>query len=350
MLQRIDRFQDVHIHAAAIGTWNQTYTQISAGLLESSLVQISNPRCHVFRERINRRVVQHGEAPKDRVCFALPIAVPGSAHMQGREADDKSLFFLRGGEEFMFHMPMDMDMLAITFDQRLFDECLASIPQAAKIECLLKQPVIKVPPGRLLECRSRLLNLVSNALGDSTPQEPPQGERALEAALLEELLVVLADPECDAGQRQPGSTHSYIVEKLHRLTVNDAVNAPSIFEASKRLHRCRHHTAELPAFGALEWGSPRTHVYLLRRDLHRRPRISMGVLSHEPFRRRLPGAVQRAAVADATDHAEQAAAQLSATCRPWNQSVASPSAKMSNALNINAREMVSEGMTRITLP
>jgi AraC-like DNA-binding protein len=239
MLQRIDRFQDVHIHAAAIGTWNQTYTQISAGLLESSLVQISNPRCHVFRERINRRVVQHGEAPKDRVCFALPIAVPGSAHMQGREADDKSLFFLRGGEEFMFHMPMDMDMLAITFDQRLFDECLASIPQAAKIECLLKQPVIKVPPGRLLECRSRLLNLVSNALGDSTPQEPPQGERALEAALLEELLVVLADPECDAGQRQPGSTHSYIVEKLHRLTVNEAVNAPSIFEASKRLHVSR---------------------------------------------------------------------------------------------------------------
>jgi len=239
MLQRIDRFQDVHIHAAAIGTWNQTYTQISAGLLESSLVQISNPRCHVFRERINRRVVQHGEAPKDRVCFALPIAVPGSAHMQGREADDKSLFFLRGGEEFMFHMPMDMDMLAITFDQRLFDECLASIPQAAKIECLLKQPVIKVPPGRLLECRSRLLNMVSNALGDSTPQEPPQGERALEAALLEELLVVLADPECDAGQRQPGSTHSYIVEKLHRLTVNDAVNAPSIFEASKRLHVSR---------------------------------------------------------------------------------------------------------------
>jgi len=239
MLQRIDRFQDVHIHAAAIGTWNQTYTQISAGLLESSLVQISNPRCHVFRERINRRVVQHGEAPKDRVCFALPIAVPGSAHMQGREADDKSLFFLRGGEEFMFHMPMDMDMLAITFDQRLFDECLASIPQATKIECLLKQPVIKVPPGRLLECRSRLLNMVSNALGDSTPQEPPQGERALEAALLEELLVVLADPECDAGQRQPGSTHSYIVEKLHRLTVNDAVNAPSIFEASKRLHVSR---------------------------------------------------------------------------------------------------------------
>jgi len=239
MLQSIDRFQDVHVHAAAIGAWNQTYAQISAGLLESSLMQISSARCHVFRERINQRVVQNGEAPKDRICFALPIAVPGSAHMQGREADDKSVFFLRGGEEFMFHMPMDMDMLAITFDRQLFEECLASIPQAEKIERLLKQPVIKVPPLRFLECRHRMVSMFTEAFAEFAAAEPPQRERLLETALLGELLEVLADPECDAGQRQASSTHSYIVERLHRLTVNDAMNVPSIFEASRRLHVSR---------------------------------------------------------------------------------------------------------------
>ena len=40
MLQSIHRFQDVHVHAAAIGAWKQTYAQISAGKLESSLMQL----------------------------------------------------------------------------------------------------------------------------------------------------------------------------------------------------------------------------------------------------------------------------------------------------------------------
>lgn len=239
MQQRVETFEDVHVHAAAIGAWNQTYTQISPGPLQSSLMQIAGSRCHVFRERINQRVVQQGEAPKNQACFALPIDVPGSAHMQGRKVDDKSLFFLRGGEEFMFHMPMGMDMLAITFDQSLFEECLNSLPQAAKIACLLKQPVIKVSPERFLQCRHRVIALFTDALAASPLRASPDGERLLEIALLHELLQLLADPECDATQRQTSSTHSYIVEKLHRLIVSDAMNVPSIFEASRRLHSSR---------------------------------------------------------------------------------------------------------------
>lgn len=239
MQQRVETFQDVHVHAAAIGAWNQTYTQISAGLLKSSLMQISSARCHVFRERINQRVVQNGEAPKTQACFALPIEVPGSAHMQGRKVDDNCIFFLRGGEEFMFHMPMGMDMLAITFDQSLFDECLTNFAQPEKITRLLKQPVIKAPAQRFLQCRERLLTLFTEALATFALNASPEGERLLEIALLSGLLELLAAPECDASQRQTTSTHSYIVEKLHRLIVSDAMNVPSIFEASRRLHSSR---------------------------------------------------------------------------------------------------------------
>ncbi|MDQ0741163.1 hypothetical protein QF045_004023 [Pseudomonas sp. W4I3] len=115
----ISHFRDIHVHAATVQEWNQDYSQLTAGLAESSLMQLTTARCHVFREQINQRVVQRGVAPRGKMCFAVPISVPGSTRMQGREVDDSSLFFLQGGEEFMFHMPMGMEAAVHHFRTRL---------------------------------------------------------------------------------------------------------------------------------------------------------------------------------------------------------------------------------------
>lgn len=239
MNQSIHQFQDIHAHAAAVYEWQQTYSQLTAGALESSLIQLSTGGCHVFREQINQRVVQHGQAPRGKVCFALPIAIPGAIRMQGRDADDKSIFFLRGGEEFMFHMPMGMDMLAITFDQELFDHAMADAPQADEIGTLLRQPVIKVPQQRLTDSRRRLLAMFSEFLINEELGLTQDRERELEQAMLGELLQLVADPACDRWQRQISSTHSFIVEKCHHLTVSDAVNVPSVEELCKLLQISR---------------------------------------------------------------------------------------------------------------
>jgi len=254
----IEQFRDAHIHAAAINSWNQTYTQISAGRLESSLVQISNPTCHLFREHINQRVVQQGEAPRGRVCFALPLAVPGTAHMQGREADGQSLFCLHGGQEFIFHMPQGMDLLALTFAREFFEAQLARLPDPAlaeKIERLMRQPVIKVPPRTLLACRQRLL-----VLFDQACHSDASATRELESRLLLELLTLLAHPSCDASQRQ--STHSYVVEKLHRATLNNALDAPNIFEACRRLRVSRRTVQN--SFRAVTDSTPTHYLRSLR--------------------------------------------------------------------------------------
>jgi AraC-like DNA-binding protein len=239
MNQCIERFQDVHVHAAAVRDWHQTYSQITAGTLESSLMQLTGTRCHVFREQINQRVVQHGEAPKDKVCFAVPIATPGAIRMQGREADDRSIFFLRGGEEFMFHMPMGMDMLAITFERELFERTLLDMPEGDEISTLLRQPVIKVPPQRFADCRRRLLVMFSEALANDDLGNTVQRERELEQAMLDELLQLMSAPDCDRRQRQGSSTHSYIVEKCHHLTMSAALNAPSVIDLCQRLQVSR---------------------------------------------------------------------------------------------------------------
>jgi AraC-like DNA-binding protein len=234
----IDSFGDIQLHAASVQEWKQTYSQLTSGSLQSSLQQLSGERFQVFRERINQRVVQNGEAPRGRICFAVPLAVSGAARMQGREANDSSVFVLHGGDEFMFHMPMGMDLLAITFEQATFERAIAAAPQPDELSTLLKQPVLQVPAARLHDSRDRLLTLFRQMVM-SADLEATETEQALEAALISEMVGLLSDPACDKGQRHGSSTGSYIVEKCHRLTVNDRLNPPSVIDLCQRLRVSR---------------------------------------------------------------------------------------------------------------
>ena len=239
--QTISHFRDVHVHAATIQQWNQDYSQLTAGCAESSLMQLTTTGCHLFLEQINQRVVQNGVAPRDKMCFAVPINVPGSIRMQGREVDDSSLFFLHGGEEFMFHMPMGMELLSITFERELFDEALEQTASAKDLNRLLRQPVIRVSPQRFAQARRRLLALFSQALvhEDLDSTQARAREVALEQAMLSELLQLMIDPACDKHQRSPSSTRSFIVEKCHRLATTEMINVPSVIDLCERLQVSR---------------------------------------------------------------------------------------------------------------
>lgn len=233
-----NRFGDISQHAASVSEWNQTYSQLTCGVLQSSLQQLSGRRFQIFRELINQRVVQHGEAPRGRICFAVPMAVPGVARMQGRGVDECSVFVLQGGEEFMFHMPMGMDLLSITFDREVFEQAIASASRPDELTTLLRQPVLQIPAGRLGRSRSRLLRLFEHVLVSADVQAHDT-EHWLEGALVSELVGLLADPECDKLQRHGSSPGSYIVEKCHRLTVEDRLNPPSVVDLCQRLRVSR---------------------------------------------------------------------------------------------------------------
>lgn len=240
MNRSIHHFQDVHAHAASVAHWSQlVYSQLASGALESSLQQLSSEHCHAFRERINKRVVQQGEAPRDSVCFAVPISMPGTVRMQGRDADGSSLYFLRGGEEFMCHMPTGMDLLSIAFDRAFFDATLREVPFADDIARLLRQPVIKVPQQRFVECRQRLLAIFSEALVNDEMSGTSARQDELEHALLGELLRLVMDPACDRHQRSGSSTQDFIVEKCHRMAMAETMSAPSVMELCERLQVSR---------------------------------------------------------------------------------------------------------------
>lgn len=173
------------------------------------------------------------------MCFAVPITVPGSIRMQGREVDESSLFFLHGGEEFMFHMPMGMELLAITFERELFEQALAQTASAKEISQLLRQPVIRLPAQRYADARRRMLAAFSQALSNEELDNAQDRELELEQAMLDELLQLMTDPACDKQQRSPSSTRSFIVEKCHRLATAELNNVPSVDELCQRLQVSR---------------------------------------------------------------------------------------------------------------
>ena len=232
---RTDSFNDVHLHATSVQGWGQTYSQISSGVVQCTLSQFSTPRAHFFRERIDQRVVQHGEAPRGQICFAVPLAVTGTARVQGREADENCIYVLQGGDEFMFHMPMHMDILSITFERDGFERAMTGAPWPTGIEALLKQPIVQVPAHRLEESRARLMAVFNAVIALPELVSTPEAEQQIEQAMLGELMRLISDPACDRTQRNASSPHGFIVEKCHRFTVADSAFPPSVVDLCKRL-------------------------------------------------------------------------------------------------------------------
>ena len=234
----IQQFGDISLHAASVQAWQQTYCQLTRGALESSLLQLSGERFQIFRELINQRVVQSGEAPRGRICFAVPVAVPGPARVQGRAAGETHLFVLQGGDEFMFHMPMGMDLLAVTFDRNAFEAAVAETSHPDEVHAMLRQPVLQVSTAKLGQARSRLLNLFERVLM-TDHISAAETEQCLESMLLSEMIDLLTSPDCDKRQRKGSSPGSYVVEKCHRLTIEERFNPLTVNDLCQRLRVSR---------------------------------------------------------------------------------------------------------------
>ncbi|WP_175716708.1 helix-turn-helix domain-containing protein [Burkholderia anthina] len=231
-------FSDVFLHSQAIVNWSQQYDQISPGIATTTLRQVAGQRFHVFRERLNQRVMQHGRAPRDRFCFALPIANTVAPVIQGRTVEQSSLLTLRGGEEFVAHLPCNTEVLAFTIDRSLttdheLDE-LANLPDR-----LLKQPVHPITPLRYRNALAGLERVLVQALdSDSLMTRDAFDERMLAHSIVGILLDLVQSDESRAGVRPPASTQSYIVSRSQEIARESDV-VPTVIDLCDHLRISR---------------------------------------------------------------------------------------------------------------
>ena len=228
-------FSDVFHHSQAITNWTQRYDQISPGSASTTLRQISGQRFHVFRELINQRVLQQGSAPRNRLCFALPVIRTVAPIVQGRAVSCPSLLMLRGGDEFIVHLPCDTEVMAFTIDRALMAEH-EHIMLAGLLDRILKQPVLPLPVPRYQAAVDRLQSLLCQALDSESLTDHDAFDETVLAHAIVGILFDLVQPDDEEGRTLPHmSTQSYIVRKSQEIALESDSDVLTVLDLCRRL-------------------------------------------------------------------------------------------------------------------
>lgn len=199
MLAEVRSFDDSQQHAGSILGWNQVYDQLGRGHLSSELQQVAAERFQIFQETLDKRVVQHGCAPRGRLCIAMSLGAGRFPVVQGYEAGPQSVPLLRDGEEFLLHAPEGMSFFAINIDAERFARLAEVELSREQLGALRTQPQMAVSRAVLERVRSRIQPVFSALVkGDIVL------DRACEARLEEQLLETFLGPVHPCAGHPPG--------------------------------------------------------------------------------------------------------------------------------------------------
>lgn len=215
MLAQCRRFTDVNTHAGAIIGWQQTYDQMSAGSAHTELTHLTADRFQIFREVLDKRVVQHGVAPQGRLCLAMPVGGDRAGVFQGANIGGVDVTVLHSGQEFFVHGTEGMDLLAISVDAARLEHLAEREFSAAELRRLNRSTRLKVSPQFLVGIRNQLHSLVNAAL-----QEEGLLESQLESQVLECTLMLL-DQVCEPCSTRSGNVavSAYLVRQAHQVAM-----------------------------------------------------------------------------------------------------------------------------------
>ncbi|WP_018151449.1 helix-turn-helix domain-containing protein [Leeia oryzae] len=212
------QFEDAQQHAIAVPSWKQTYDQITAGRFHSSLSHVTVGDLSIFRELLNQRVVQYGQAPARMLNFCIPLSVPGACSLQGRPVTLNSVLVLGGGEEFVFHLPPNVDSIQVSVP---YTDIEILAPELAEHLTTSRQrhPVIEVPDNRMEPVRCMLTDAFEQA------QENPDllgfagTQKLIRHQFISLLLDLLNEVTTGARHNITHATHSDIVKRSQSIVM-----------------------------------------------------------------------------------------------------------------------------------
>ncbi|MDU9031243.1 helix-turn-helix domain-containing protein [Pseudomonas mediterranea] len=228
-------FDDVHLHAGAIVGWQQTYDQLSAGHAHTVLRHVTGERFQIFQEALNKRVVQHGVAPRNRLCLAMPVGGAEPAVFQGKSMGTESVTLLHSGQEFFVQAAEGMDLLAITVEASRLESQAAREFTDAELRRLAGVSRLELRRDVLQKVRLRLESLVAAALLNEY-----LSEKLLEDLTLECMLDLLDHSVEKRGSR--GGNHAvsaYLVRQSQELVLENSDEPVSVLDICERLNVSR---------------------------------------------------------------------------------------------------------------
>ena len=227
-------FNDSQLHAGSIMGWDQTYDQIGRGILSSELAQVCGARFQVFREVLDKRVVQQGCAPRGRLCIAISMETSRPPVMQGHEVASCGVALLRDGEEFILHAPEGMHFLAANLDIVRFAQHAARELTDEQLKRLKKSSQVAVSAASLQRLRSQVVALFGQSAGGG------QTEQDLENQLLEAFLDLFQEAQDEVRCRRGNlSVSAYLVKRSQEILFEQPEQPLSILDICEQLRVSR---------------------------------------------------------------------------------------------------------------
>ncbi|AIR91085.1 helix-turn-helix domain-containing protein [Pseudomonas cremoricolorata] len=203
------RFHDSQQHAGSIAGWDQVYAQIERGPLTSQLTQACGTGFQVFREVLDKRVLQQGRAPRGRLCIALSLEASFPPLIQGQQVADGGVALLRDGEEFTLHAPAGSQVLAANIDQTRFARHAALELSEGQRQRLRSASQVALSGAPLQRLRQRLSALL---------EAPGLPEAQIQEQLLEAFLDLFQLAEDDVRSRRGNlAVSAYLVRRSQEL-------------------------------------------------------------------------------------------------------------------------------------
>ena len=227
----LQRYADPQEHAAGLVNFNQHYVQVDSGYFGGALMQADLGGLRVYRESVDRRIVQHSHL--DARCVALGWGLRGGTAAGGpRQVVATASGVLRGGEDWMFQLKPGIELCGITMAADEFDRLAEALGlRGAGTHYAM------IRPG------PRPLANLQWGLSEVERQAPRMASPEVRASLREHLLEAVFQAYQDGQQQaRPDVTHlshQQIVRCSQALALDRAERPPSVLELCATLRVSR---------------------------------------------------------------------------------------------------------------
>ena len=103
---------DASDQAKSLSAWNHSYTQLSNGDFSGAVEEFGLGSTIVYREVLNRAVLQTGTTVPECILLGAIVAMDGSAFYNGTWFDRPVVLTMRPGREFEFRSPLSHEIVA----------------------------------------------------------------------------------------------------------------------------------------------------------------------------------------------------------------------------------------------
>ncbi|MFC3533126.1 helix-turn-helix domain-containing protein [Vogesella facilis] len=213
---------NVEDQARSFAEWGLSYTQISNGIFRGSSVMASVGGLQLVVEDLNKKILQRGTVPKNRLAIGIPLELEGHSRMCGEQSTKDALHVFSCYPDFEFLSPERHIVANVEFDiNSLSSELTQGLGQALYAKLLA--PVVELSPAAAEHIRQLLRQALGSIRADAANVSVQHKERMslLERNLLYGILeVVSAFPEFPPHSPPRAAKNWEIVKRVQQSLQN----------------------------------------------------------------------------------------------------------------------------------